>query len=104
MQNLEFFYGSAALAKHVAENPCLVAQWPQLWASLYGAGWRTFEKNGAIVCFCLSFSARYLSPAFQPAACRTAQEKLLRAQLDLGLEPGLHLFVSKSAVVQYIAR
>lgn len=105
MQNLEFFRQDA-MARHVAQNPCLVAKWQELRERLQSAGWTRFDRNGVIAGYGLEFSQRYLNPTWLVPSFRNAgtEEKALRPELELGLEPGLHLFASKAAVVNYIAR
>jgi hypothetical protein len=103
-QNLEFF-GPDTMTQHIAQNPCLVAKWPNLWERLRSAGWRRFERNSVVVAYGLGFSDRYLNPAFSVPPCRRGpEESELQPELEKGLEPGLHLFVSKAAVVYFIAR
>jgi hypothetical protein len=94
------------MVQHVAQNPCLLAEWQDLRERLQSAGWARIDRNGVIAGYGLEFSKRYLNPAWTAPSCQNAGDgaNALRPELEMGLEPGLHLFVSKAAVVNYIAR
>ena len=101
---MEYFYGAEALQAHVAENPCILDEWPQLWLRLQRAEWsETVNAASGCTCYSLGFSQQYL---FAPVdVIKSGGSDLYwREETRKGLEPGVHLFASNAAVVFFIAR
>lgn len=110
MKNLHYFHTRQSLAEHVEANPCLGDTWPALWERLRKSGWRKVQSRSvgggkaalsATVCMTLGFADQYL-PGGAGSSASTSSS--LGNELSKGLVPGVHVFVSKAALVLYIAR
>jgi hypothetical protein len=76
---------------HVTENPCLLLSWKELWPLLQLEGWRKIDLSTAKLHKVGSPITSKIALAYKPN--------------DLpSLEPGIHIFVSKSAMLRYISR
>ena len=76
---------------HLSQNPCLGEEWRNLWPRLQDHGWRAVDlskENFVVEGVAKSQTIVY---AFRPETIH----KLI---------PGIHVFASKLALAQYIAR
>lgn len=95
----------AAMKGHITENPCLIDNWPDLWDRLVDSGWRRLEgPNDANICYYVDVKNKYVKPSIQNAKTYPNASLLMEPLLEKNLIPGQHLFVSKLATIQYIAR
>lgn len=89
---------------HMVQNPVLTQEWKCLWPQLQMHGWETKEmyitKHGRAV------SGDY----FSPKSKNISQNNIVSRQYvytivtDTDRVPGVHVFTSKLALSQYIAR
>lgn len=79
---------------HLTQNPCLLQTWQELWRRLQNHGWRAIELASHH-----PLMIDELNPEDHRVAYVYAPENL-----SVTYEAGAHVFTSKSAVIQYIAR
>ena len=94
-----------AMKEHIVQNPCLIDNWPDLWDRLVSAGWRRLEgPNNTNICYYVDVKSKYVKNSFKSGETYSDASPLMTPLLQKNLIPGQHLFVSKLATIQYIAR
>ena len=119
LQNLEYFHTTEAMHDHISLNPCITYAWDQLWMVLSSNGWKRIEQKtdttssskgsnstgDSSICYCLQVDDKYIPSTTTNATTGTSNtSSSIATELLRGLVPGVHLFTSKLAVIQYIAR
>ncbi len=112
---MEVFHTKESLYQHAQGNPCLLEAWPQLWARLSTAGWQRAEHRqgqtaGQTMFYCLGFVHQYhrdrgaANASLPSNKKKSAVPSSLQEAQQWGLVPGQHLFVSRAAVMKFVAR
>lgn len=118
LQNLEFFHTTEAMHDHISLNPCITYTWDQLWMVLSSSGWKRIEQktdtttsskgsstSDSSICYCLQVNDKYIpTTTINATTSNSNTSSSIATELLRGLVPGVHLFTSKLAVIQYIAR
>lgn len=100
IQNLEFFAGDEFLY-HLSLNPHITEEWRYLWPRLQDHGWEAIDLTNPNENYLNLLNNLNLDKNHKVAYVYLGSYKKLKSH---ELIPGLHVFLSKIALVRYISR